>query len=153
MDTCLFHCTLFIYMEMKWCALQACLLVCLVRQGQWKENKNCLCAGKFSQRRLSCHYFRAKGKEGPMKEMSSVTGSQNSHLGEEYTFFWRVWLRCLCSYGHATLGINSNVEVLSLSALILSGRKNKLNVVRIKKDLFIFLNWIKVGLKRGFDYF
>lgn len=47
MDTCLFHCTLFIYMEMKWCALKPCLFVCHVQQGQWKENKNCLGARNF----------------------------------------------------------------------------------------------------------
>lgn len=47
MDTCLFHCALFIYMEMKQCPLRLCFLVCLVRQGQWKENKNCPDAVNF----------------------------------------------------------------------------------------------------------
>lgn len=71
MDTCLFHCTLFIYMEMKWCALKPCLLVLSSRDNEKKIRIACvlgtfveaalmaICSGqeerRVDERDVQCH--------------------------------------------------------------------------------------------------
>lgn len=120
MDTCLLHCTLFIYMEMKRWALQACLLVCLVQCRQWKEEKKRVRARKFSQRRICGHYFRGnKGKEEPCKRdvqchsQSKFSSHGRRHIcSEEYDCSV-----CTQIYGQLSAWI------VSLSVIILSGIK------------------------------
>lgn len=79
MDTCLLHCALFIYMEMKRCAPRACLLVCLVQRRQWKEEKNRPTARKFSQGRISGALFQGRRrKRGTMWKRRPVSQTKFS---------------------------------------------------------------------------
>lgn len=81
MDTCLFHCTHFIYMEMKWCAFKlVCLFVLSSRDNERKIRIACV-LGTFVEKALVA-LFGARGKKSRIKEMSSVTGSPNSYFGK-----------------------------------------------------------------------
>lgn len=95
LDTCLFHCTVFIYMEMKWCALQHSLLVSLVQQEQWTENKNQLCAEKFCRRGSRGIVPCQKGKWAGLKRCP-VSQLRFSSLGRSEELFQNGTLRLCC---------------------------------------------------------
>lgn len=86
MDTCLFHCTLFIYMEMKWCSLKPYLSVFVVQQGQWKEIRIACVLGTFVEAAFVT-LFEGKRKGALEKRCPVSHGSQNSHFGEQHFFF------------------------------------------------------------------
>lgn len=80
---------------MKWCALQHSLLVSLVQQEQWTENKNRLCAEKFCRRGSRGIVPCQKGKWAGLKRCP-VSQLRFSSLGRSEELFQNGTLRLCC---------------------------------------------------------